>query len=111
MAYTSPNIIASGTTFAQHQAAGLSGHLERLIASQAATASPTAAATATATGGGSSGGSLAAGTYYFVFTESNGIGETLKSPQGSQLTVASGNIPQFTFPSLQTRNTARRLYL
>jgi hypothetical protein len=111
MAYTSPSITASGTTWAQLQAAGVSGHLERLIAAQAATAAPTSAATATATGGGSTGGSLAAGTYYFVFTETNGIGETTASPEGSQLTVGATNIPRFTFPALKTGNVARRLYL
>jgi hypothetical protein len=112
MAYTSPSITASGTTFAQLVAGGVSGHLERLItANKAASAAPTAAATATPTGGGASGGSLAAGTYYFVFTESDGVGETTASPQGAQLTVGSTNIPQFTFPSLQTGNVARNLYL
>ena len=72
---------------------------------------PTTAATATATGGGSTGGSLAAGTYYFVFTETDGTGETTPSPQGLQLTVAAGNVPQFTFPALQPGNSARNLYL
>jgi hypothetical protein len=112
MAYTAPSITASGTTFAQLVAGGVSGHLERLItANLAASTAPSAAATATATGGGSTGGSLAAGTYYFVFTELDGVGETTASPQGSQLTVAAGNIPQFSFPSLQAGNTARNLYL
>jgi hypothetical protein len=111
MSYTAPTVVASGTTFAQFQAGGASGHLEKLITAQAATVAPTAAPTATATGGGSSGGALAAGTYYFVHTESNGFGETTASPQGSQLTVAAGNQPQFTFPSLQTGNASRNLYL
>ena len=112
MAFTAPNILASGTTWAQLQAGGASGHLEKLItANIAGSAAPTSAATATATGGGSSGGLLAAGTYYFVFTETDGTGETTVSPEGSQLTVASTNQPQFTFPSLKTGNTARNLYL
>ena len=112
MAYPAPNIIPSGTTWAQLQAAGASGHLERLIAANApGSSAPTTAATATATGGGSSGGSLLAGTYYFVFTETDGTGETTPSPQGLQLTVAAGNIPQFTFPGLQAGNSARNLYL
>jgi hypothetical protein len=111
MTYTVPSITASGTTFAQFQAGGASGHLEKLITAQVATAAPTAAATATATGGGASGGLLAAGTYYFVHTESNGFGETSASPQGVQLTVGSTNQPQFTFPALQTGNTSRNLYL
>jgi len=112
MAYPAPNIIPSGTTWAQLQSAGASGHLERLIAANApGSNAPNTAATATATGGGSSGGSLAAGTYYFVFTETDGTGETTPSPPGLQLTVAAGNIPQFTFPSLQAGNSARNLYL
>jgi hypothetical protein len=111
MTYTPPTIVASGTTFAQFQSSGLSGHLERLITAQVATVAPVAAATATATGGGASGGLLAAGTYYYVFTESNGFGETTKSPEGAQLTVGAANQPQFTFPALQTGNTSRNLYL
>ena len=112
MSYPAPNIIPSGTTWAQLQAAGASGHLERLIAANApGSSSPTTAATATATGGASSGGSLAPGTYYFVFTETDGTGETTASPQSVQLTVATGNIPQFTFPNLQAGNSARNLYL
>ena len=85
--------------------------MKLLISAQAATVAPTAAPTATATGGGSSGGSLAAGTYYFVHTESNGFGETTASPQGTQLTVAAGDQPQFTFPSLKSGNVSRNLYL
>jgi hypothetical protein len=112
MAYPAPNILPSGTTWAEFQTGGASGHLERLITANAAgTSAPSAAATATATGGGSTGGSLAAGTYYFVHTETDGVGETTASPQGSQLTVSAGNIPQFTFPTLQSNNTARNLYL
>ena len=111
MSYTAPTVVASGTTFAQFQAGGASGHLEKLITAQGPTAAPTAAPTATATGGGASGGLLAAGTYYFVHTESNGFGETTKSPEGTQLTVGATNQPQFTFPSLKTGNTSRNLYL
>jgi hypothetical protein len=112
MAYTAPNIIPSGTTWTQLRAAGASGHLERLIAANApGSSAPSAAATATATGGGTTGGSLVAGTYYFVFTETDGTGETTASPQGLQLSIAAGNVPQFTFPSLQAGNSARNLYL
>jgi hypothetical protein len=110
-AYAAPRIVASGTTFAQLRAGGVSGHLERLIAAQAATADPTTAATVAATGGGSSGGSLGAGTYYLVFTETNGIGETKISPESSQLTLSSGNIPRVTFPAMKGGNTARQLYV
>jgi hypothetical protein len=114
MSYTAPSVVASGTTFAEFQSGGASGHLELLITAQenvTPTSAPTAAATVTATGGGSSGGALAAGTYYFVHTESNGFGETTKSPQGLELTVAAGDQPQFTFPTLQTGNVSRNLYL
>jgi hypothetical protein len=110
VAYAAPSITASGTTLAQLQAGGASGHLELLIAAQAATVAPTAAATATATGGGSSGGLLAAGTYYFVVTETNGIGETTAGPVSAQLTVAAGDIPTVTFQTLKSGNTARNLY-
>jgi hypothetical protein len=111
MAYTNPNIIASGTTFAQFQSGGASGQLEKLIAAQVATQAPTVTGTATATGGGSTGGLLAAGTYYIVVTETNGKGETTIGPESAQLTVAATNIPRYTFQALKTGNTARNLYL
>ena len=73
MSYVSPNVLPSGTTFAQFQAGGSSGHLERLIAANAAgTSNPTVAATVSANGGGTFGGLLAPGNYYVNFTESNG---------------------------------------
>lgn len=104
---------SSGLNWSQFSGAkgGLDGLLEALVAAQAKTADPDTAATATATGGGASGGSLAAGTYYFVFTEANIFGETKISPESLQLTVASTNIPRFTFPSLKSGNVARNLYL
>ena len=111
MSYTAPTVVASGTTFAQFQAGGASGHLEKLITAQAATLAPTVAATATATGGGASGGLLAAGTYYFVVTESNGFGETTAGPESAQLTVSAGNKPRITFQSLKSGNTSRNVYL
>jgi hypothetical protein len=111
MSYPSPSITASGTTFAQLQAGGVTGHLENLIAAQAATLAPTVAATATATGGGSTGGLLAAGTYYFVVTETNGIGETTAGPVSALLTVGATNIPTITFATLKTGNTARNVYV
>jgi hypothetical protein len=111
MAYTSPTITTSGSTFAQLQARGLTGLVEAIIAANPPTAAPTAAPTLTATGGASTGGTLQAGTYYAVFSETNGTGETTVSPVSAQLTVAAGNIPQATFPSLQSGNTARTLYL
>lgn len=105
-----PFVYASTKTWAQTQAAGFNGLLEEIVANQAATADPTAAPTATATGGGATGGLLAAGTYYLVFTETNGLGETLKSPESAQLTVGATNIPRVTFPTLKTNNVARHLY-
>ncbi len=111
MSYTAPSVVASNITFAEWQSDGASGHLEALIAAQAATVAPTAAPTCSATGGGSSGGALAAGTYYFVHTESNGFGETTASPQGTQLTVSAGDQPEWTFPTLKSGNVSRNLYL
>jgi len=111
LAYSAPSIRPSGTTFAQFQAGGATGHLERLIAAQLATSAPTSAHTWTATGGGSSGGLLAAGTYYSVLTETNGIGETTAGPQSTQITVSAGNQPQITFATIQIGNTSRNIYL
>jgi hypothetical protein len=111
MAYAAPSITASGASFAQMQAGGPSGHLELLIGKFAATTDPPTAATWTATGGGSTGGALAAGTYYGVITETNGIGESKPSSEQTQITVAAGNKPRITFQSLQSGNTARNVYL
>jgi len=110
MAYTAPSPAASGTTFAQFQSGGASGHLELLITAQAATAAPTVAATATANGGGATGGSIPAGKYYFVITESNGFGETTAGPESVQLTVGATNIPRVTFQTLKTGNKSRNIY-
>jgi hypothetical protein len=113
--YTSPSITASGTTWSQLKGRGLSGALDGLIAAQpqpgTPNSAPTVAATATATGGGATGGLLAAGTYYFVVAETNGIGETTLGPESAQLTVASTNIPRVTFQTLKSGNTARNLYV
>jgi hypothetical protein len=114
MAYPTLALPASGTTFAQFQKGGAALLIENIIAAIQAitpTTAPTAAATFTATGGGTTGGLLAAGTYFLYFAEDNGIGETLVGPQSAQLTVAAGNIPQGTFPALQTNNTSRSLYI
>lgn len=108
MSYTSPSVTPSGTTFAQFQAGGVSGHLERLIAAQAATAGPTSAPTLAASG---SGNSLAANTYYVVITETNGFGETTPSPASSSQAVTSGQQLTVTFPALKAGNTARNVYL
>jgi hypothetical protein len=110
MAYISPSIDPSGTTFAQFQAGGVSGQLERLIAANFSGNAAPAAPTLSATGGGTTGGNLAAGTYFVKVTETNGIGETIASPEAS-VTIAAGNIPQVTFAALQAGNSARNLYV
>jgi hypothetical protein len=110
MAYTSPNITPSGTTFALFQAGGATGILERLIAANLFGTTAPGAPTVSATGGGSTGGNLAAGTYYIKVTEINGIGETTASPEVS-VAIAAGNIPQVTFAALHAGNTARNVYV
>jgi hypothetical protein len=109
MAYISPSISASGTTFAQFQAGGASRHLENLIAANLnGTQAPSSAPTVSVSGAG---GLLAAGTYYLRITETNGLGETTASPESAQFTVTAGQIPTVTFPTLQAGNTARNVYL
>jgi hypothetical protein len=110
MAYTSPTVAPSLTTFAQFQAGGASGHLERLIAANLPGTAAPGAPTLSPTGGGTTGGSLAAGTYYVKVAETNGIGETTASPEVS-VTTAAGNIPQVTFAALQAGNAARNVYV
>jgi len=110
MAYNYPNVPVSGnSTIGDYQKKGLTGVITDILAAAlAATAAPTAAATAASSG---TGGLLAAGTYYFVFTEGNGLGQTTVSPEGLQLTVTTGQKPVFTFPTLKTGNSERFLYL
>lgn len=97
MSYQNPNILASGTSFAQFQAAGASGQLERLITANAAgTANPTVAATLSANAGGTVGGLLAPGVYYVNFTETNGYGETTASAESGPITVAVQAAPTGT---------------
>jgi hypothetical protein len=110
MAYTSPSITPSGTTFTQFQAGGTGGILERLIAENLPGTAVPGAPTVNATGGGGTGGNLAAGTYYIVVTETNGIGETTASPELS-VAIVAGDIPQVTFAALQAGNTARNVYV
>ncbi len=110
MAYTSPTIVPSGTTFAQFQAAGATGHLERLITVNFAGTAPPAVPTLTAAGGGTTGGSLPTGTYYVRVTETNGMGETTPSPEVS-VTITAGNVPQVVFAALQSGNLARNVYV
>lgn len=110
-AFGIPYVYSTTKTWAQVQSAGFQGLIDEILTNQAATANPTVAPTATATGGGASGGLLAAGTYYLVYSETNGLGETALSPQSTQLTVGATNIPRVTFPALQTNNVARNLYI
>ncbi len=110
MAWVAPNIQASGTTFAELQAAGATGHLERLISAQVSsypTTAPSSAATVTA---GGSGHTLAAATYYVCVTETNGWGETTTNTPTS-VTVTAGESMAVTFNALQIGNTVRNLYL
>ena len=106
MSYTPPTVVASGTTFAQLQAAGVSGHLERLITAQGARSPDVLAATLSETG---SGGTLPAATYYVVQTESNGFGETTVSPTSSGQAITLGQNLVITPPSLKTGNIAPTL--
>lgn len=109
MAYISPSITASGTTFNQFQAGGPSRHLENLItANLNSTQAPSSAPTVSVSG---SGGLLAAGTYHLIITETNGVGETTASPESAPFTVTAGQIPTVTFPILQAGNLARNVYL
>ncbi len=109
MAYISPAITASSTTFAQFQAGGASRHLENLItASLNGTQAPSSAPTLSVSG---TGGLLAAGTYRLMITETNGLGETTASPESAQFSVTAGQIPTVTFPALQAGNSARNVYL
>lgn len=108
MSYTSPTVVASGTTFTQLQQGGLSGHLERLITAQGATLAPTVAATLSQTG---SGGTLPAATYYCVVTESNGFGETTAGPASTGQAITLGQDLVVTFQSLKSGNTSRNTYV
>ncbi len=102
MAYVSPNVQPSGTTFNQFQAGGTSGQVDRLIAANSGgTANPSSPAVVSATGGGVAGGALSAGNYYLTFTESNGFGETLASPESAEFTVSSQQ-PPATAPVVNT---------
>jgi hypothetical protein len=97
MSYANPNVLPSGTSFAQFQGGGASGHLERLIAANStAGPSPTTAATLSATAGGTVGGLLAPGVYFVTFTESNGFGETTVAAESGPITVAAQAAPAST---------------
>jgi hypothetical protein len=109
MAYTSPNIVTSGTTFSQLQAGGLTSVLEKLITvNGGGTAAPTAAPTLSETG---SAGTLPAATLFSVFTETNGVGETTPSPVSAGQAITGTEELGIAFPTLQTGNTARNAYV
>jgi hypothetical protein len=108
MAHQVPSVTPSGITWAQLRTQGVSGHLESLIAAQAATANPSAAMTLAESG---SAGTLTAATYYTVFTETNGIGESLPSPASAGIGITSTGEIVGTFPTLQTGNISRNTYV
>jgi hypothetical protein len=110
MGFPTLSIPASGTTFSQFQASGLSGMIETLIGVIAAatpTNNPTSAPTLSESG---SGGTLGGNTYYGIFTEYNYLGETLPSPASSSQGITLGQDLIYTFPSLQSGNVGRRAY-
>jgi hypothetical protein len=109
MAAVTPNIVTSGSSFAQLQQSGVSGFLEAVIAANgAATTNPPTAPTLAASG---SGGTFPAGTWFAEIVERNGIGTTLPSPASASVTVSAGEDLVVTPHTLQTGNTAYDVYL
>lgn len=75
-------------------------------------ANPTTAATVNVTGGGSTGGTLTAGNYFVKYTWATNYGETTGgTSESSSFTVAAGNIPRVTIPSLPANATGANIYL
>lgn len=75
-------------------------------------ANPTTAATVVANGGGATGGILAAGDYRVKYTWTTRYGETTAgTSESSVFTVAAGNIPRVTIPSLPANATGANIYL
>lgn len=111
MSFVAATPVASGTTFAQLQAAGLDAHIANLIAANPAIANPSTQATVAVTGGGSSGGLLAAGAYFVSYTWANGFGESLAGGESATFTVAAGNKPRVTIPALPTGADSANIYL
>lgn len=109
MSYPTLVLPASGTTWAQFLAGGLSAMIERLITviQAAASVAPTAAPTLAASG---SGATLPAASYFIGVTETNGIGETTLSPSSLVQAITLGQNLVVTYPALQTGNTARNTY-
>lgn len=110
--YLTPLIASPTVSLAQLQSGGLAGVIGQTIAANSTAIAPVLSApTVSATGGGTTGGSLPAGTYYLQFTETNGIGETLPSPESASFTVAAGNIPQVTLPAIASGLNGINIYL
>lgn len=106
-----PVITASGTTWAQFKTGGLFALLANLASTNAAKADPSVAATVNVTGGGASGGNLPAGDYFVSYSWVDAAGETLAGGRSTSFTVASGNIPRVTIPSLPTGCSFACIYL
>lgn len=109
--YAPPSIQASSTTFGQLQTGGVAVLLTNLIAANPAIANATTAPTVNATGGGSIGGFLPAGAYFLKYTWTDGAGETLASSESTTFTVAAGNIPQASVPTIPTGAAGWNAYL
>lgn len=114
-AYVRPNVASSGVTFANLQAIGLVGHLEKLIAAQPQPGSPNSAPTSAPTSATNANvlSTLPTATYYSCQTETNGFGETTAGPVTSGTLVTSGtnNLRLTTTASLKSGNTAANLYI
>ena len=97
MSYANPNVLPSGTTFAQFQQGGASGQLERLItANSAGTSEPDGGRDVVGDRRRHGGRPLAPGVYYVNFTETNGVGETTLSAEAGPVTVAAQAAPTGT---------------
>lgn len=106
--YVPPSWRTSGATFAQLQALGLAGVLEKLITAQVAISAPATPTAASPTG---SDGLLAAGVYYCKSTNVNGYGESVASTESSSFTISSTNHVVITLGALPTGVGSRNLYL
>jgi hypothetical protein len=109
--FVQPAIVASGTTWSQYKDAGLSAILDNLVSTNPAKANPTTTATVNVTAGGSTGGNLPAGDYYASYTYADAFGETLAGGRSAKFTVAAGNIPRVTLPSLPAGVDCINIYL
>ena len=62
-------------------------------------------------GGGATGGSLAPGNYFAKYTWTNANGETTPSPESTQFTVSTGNIPSIVLQPAPNGVTGVNIYL